>query len=170
MALLSAKQLKHRESPEIVVDLGDGDTVLCRRPDLQTLIFQKFMPMPLMGEVASLISQWMGKGETEVTEAALERSDKLATFVDRWLVASMVAPRAVLTHEEVLDDDTICILDLRLATKSLIFKETFSFGFESKERTDEVSAATEFPEVGSSEGSRQDGEAVRPAAVIAGGD
>lgn len=164
MALLTAAQLKARETPEFLVDLGDGAQVLVRRPDLQTLIFNKFMPLELVGEVMSLISQWIGKDMNDLTAEALAHSDDMSSFVDRWLCASMISPRCVMTAAEKTDG-VIAIEDLTLDTKAHIFKSTFEH--DAQQRTAEVAAASTFPEVGPGEGSGPDGEEVQPAPVVA---
>lgn len=167
MALLTAKQLKRRESPEFIVDLGDGSEVLCRFPDLPTLIFEKFLPLQMVNKVLGIIRQWTGT-ESEINAESLDNSDEVSQFVDRWLVAAMVSPRCVLKQEDATGEDVIWVNDLRMPTKIHIFKETFSS--EVEKRAAAAEAAERFRAVGHGEGSGQGGEAVQPAPVLAGGD
>ena len=163
MAFLTAKQLKDREVPEFPIDIGNGDQVMARRPDLQTLVFEKFMPMPLLNSVMTLIGEWIGKDMQDVTEDAIELSEDMRQFVDRWVCAALIMPRCVLTEDE-RTDDAIVITDLTLKTKTIIFKESFSY---SAVRQSEVAAAETFHQVGPSEGAGQSSEAVQPETIVA---
>ena len=40
MARLTARQLRHRENEVFSIDIGNGDEVLVRRPDMQLLVLQ----------------------------------------------------------------------------------------------------------------------------------
>lgn len=169
MALLSAAQLKQRESPEFLVTLpGDGGQILARRPDLQTLIFEGFIPSPLINEVVRLVSDWAGKDDlAELTEEMVKKSIQMREFMNRWVCASMVSPKCALT-EDGRDEQTVVITDLTLQTRMEVFNATFAY--DAKERAAEVTAATAFPEVGSGERSGPNSEALRPETVSIGGD
>lgn len=171
MAVLSAKELKDRESPERKIDIGGGDEVVVRRPDLPTLVYEGVMPMPLLSAVVKSISGWAGNGETEVTSDMMSKDDSLRKFVDAWVCCTVVEPRIVRPPDAkdceeptpfVKPEDAVLVSDLTLATRAKIFRETFSFG---KDYAAAAEAAKRFPDGGSGEGAGPDVQAVQPAAV-----
>lgn len=160
MALLTARQLKARETPEFLVDLGDGGEVLVRVPDVQLLILKNLIPLPLLGEVIKLVGAWTGKVE-ELTEDLKDKSDDLLLFVDTYICAAVIAPRVVMQRHA--DDDAMLASDLTLETKKKIMR---AIDQHIAAATQEVVAdATAFHQDRSSEGTGSDVQEVQPAAI-----
>lgn len=162
MAILTAQQLKDRETPERTVDIGNGDEVRIRRPDLQTLVFEGFLPTPLLNSVLLMIGEWAGKDAKNITEDVVAKSTELREFIDRWLCAAIVEPRVTLNGEA----GTVAVTDLTLKTKVALFSASFQTDFQTPVREVAVATATEFPEVGSGAGSGPDGAAVREPSLV----
>ena len=188
MAILNAKELRQRECPEILIDIGDGQQVLARRPDLATLVYENIMPMPLLSAVAKAISGYAdiakaaseagdGAAKKEVTVEEMGRNAEMRKFVDTWVCAAMVQPRAVQPPPPividgqpptaqppfVVPDDAVLVTDLTLATRTQVFRETFSFGPPAKAVA--VAAAERFPDVGDGATPGPDVPTLQPEAV-----
>lgn len=162
MAILTAAQLKDRESPPVTVELGDGAEVLCRRPDLPTLLYEGLLPTPLMAKVIQTIANWSDIGADAVTADMLANDVAMRDFVNRWVCAALVQPRAVMDPLEPAAD-AVCVNDLTLATRAAIFGKTFRFPTPAQKAV--TAGAERFPDVGHGEGAGQDVPEVQPAAV-----
>ena len=158
--ILTATQLKSREKPEFAVDLGGGDEVWVRRPDLQAMVLTGLIPTPLLNEVIKTIAAWSGTNLTEVTEDIVQSSEKVSEFIDCWLIEAMVNPRA---SRDTPGPETVLLTDLTLASKVKIFSTTFNYDAEKRKAA--VDAATRFPENGSGAGSPSDVSDVSTQAV-----
>ncbi len=159
MALLSAKSLKQRETGERLVDIGNGDEVMIRRPDIQVLVLKQAMPLPLLASVIKIVSEWSNTNITDMSEELIKESTTAMQFIDLWVTAAMVSPKI----SETGGDDSIMLADLTLATKMRIFRASIAVGEPA--RAAAVEAATEFPEVGPGEGTRPDVPTVPSAPV-----
>lgn len=162
MAILTAGQLKDRERPEFLIDLGNGQEVLVRAPDLQLLVLKNLLPTPLLAEVVKMVGQWAGAGITDLTEEVIAKSDKLVAFVDTYVCACMLDPKVVLTAEELVDG-ALTVADLTLNTKKRIVMEVTAKVAAAQREV--AAAATEFPEGGPGAGSGPDVQALQPEAV-----
>lgn len=120
MAILTAQQLKERDTPEFPIDIGGGDEVWARMPDLQLMVMQGILPTPLLSAVAKMIGTWAGANVADLTEDAIRSSDKLLAFVDLLACAALLRPRVVLTAAEATDTETLTVADLTVATKKAI--------------------------------------------------
>ena len=90
MAIISGKALKAREMPEFTVDLGDGQDVLVRRPDLQLMILKGMSGTPLLAGVVAMFGEWMGKPIKDLSEDALAKNDEMIGFLDTVVCAAVV--------------------------------------------------------------------------------
>src|SRR5258707_1097589 len=82
MGVLTAAALKAREFPQKTLDLGDGQEVIVRRPDLQLLVLQGRLHTPLLASVVKLIGEWAGSSVLDLTSDVIERSPDMLAFVD----------------------------------------------------------------------------------------
>jgi hypothetical protein len=173
MAILTPKELLEHESPERVVDLGGGKELQCRLPDLDTLLYEGLMPMPLMSAVVKTVASWAGAETKDITADMLAKNEAMRTFVDKWVCAAMVSPRAVQPPPPPEDGsepppfrvppDAVLVTSLTLATRAKVFKETFSLNSEQRQET--AAKAERFPDVGPGAGSGPDVPAVPAASV-----
>lgn len=165
MAVISAKALKALETPEFTLDMGGGKEIQLRRPDFQLLLLKGLIPTPLLGEVVKLVGQWAGADMHTLTEDIIASSEKLLLFVNTYVCTAMVSPRCVMTADEqtALGGDALLPDDLTLTTRKMIVRKCAE---PQTQATREVVAdATEFPQVGSGEGTRPDVLPVSAAAV-----
>lgn len=161
MAILTAKQLKDRESPEFAIDIGKGDSVWARVPDIQLLVLQGIMPTPLLGAVVKMIGAWVGTPISELTEDIISSNAQVLAFTNIMVTASLLKPKVVMTDADKIDDDTLLVTDLTLATrKEILIAVTNRIAAPAV-----VAAATEFPGEPAREGVGQDVPAVPAAAV-----
>lgn len=161
MAILTAQQLKAREFPEFEVQIGNGDQVLARVPDIQLMVLQGIMPTPLLGEVVKMIGEWAGTPIADLTEDVISSSEKLLFFVNLMVTNALVRPRAVLTEAELDGDETVLVTDLTVATRKAIL-----LAVTTRMASPEVVAAVEeFPGEPAGAGTRQDVPPVPAAAV-----
>jgi hypothetical protein len=139
MGVLSAAEFKKTAAPEIEVPVPGGmGHVLVRKPDLQSLLFKKLLPLPLMMRVLQDIPTLQRAGDNlESFMAAADSS--AAEFIDKWICLVAVTPRIVATRAEVTDD-SVCVDDLPLELKTAIIVATFEIG----DLTRRVEAAAEF--------------------------
>jgi hypothetical protein len=162
MALLTATQLREVERPEFTVDLGGGREVLVRAPDLQLLVLKNIISTPLLAEVVKLVGAWAGAGISDLTEDIIKSSDKLLHFVNVYVCAALVQPKAVMTVEE-RSDEAVWVDDLTVDTKKTIV--TAVARRVSAAHQEVVAAASSFPEGGPGEGAGPDVPALQAAAV-----
>lgn len=165
MAVMTAREWKDAESPELIIDVGGGREVRARRPDIGLLVLKGLMPTPLLAEVVKIIGAWTGTALTELSEDLAEKNDKVLEFLDTYVCAACVQPRVVATQEELeaLGGEALLVTDLTVATKRLIVVRCTQQ--VQAATTEVVAAAKEFPQVGSSEGARPDVSEVSPAPV-----
>ncbi len=161
MAVLTAKQLEARENlADFTIDLGNGDEVIARVPDLQLLILQGVLPMPLLGAVSKMIGAWAGAAAADLTEDMIAESSTLLDFVNIFTVASLVAPKVVMTPAE-MGLDTVLVSSLTLNTRKQILNAVMN-----RMASPEVVAKAEaFPGGGSSAGAGSDVPEIQAAAV-----
>ncbi len=159
MAVLTARQLKDRESPEFSIDLGGGQEVIARLPDVQLMVLKGLLPTPLLGEMVKLVGQWAGTELLkDLTEDVIKESTKILAFVDAYVCAALVKPRVVATAADMDGkDDALLIDDLTIATRRLIVVKCAERASAERPAAPEVvAAAKEFPENGSGAGSGPD--------------
>jgi hypothetical protein len=126
--IATAQALRDRAIP---IPIPDTDLILlCRRPDLLTLITNGWLPLARFGEV---IGNTIEQGEIVDPILRAKRIDEdvrtdLLTyqdFVDRWACAAITAPTVVLTQEEVDADPTrLLVADLDFAVKMQVLIQT----------------------------------------------
>lgn len=161
MGILSAKEFRQHEVRESLIDVGDGNQILVRRPDLETLVFNGLLPTPLFDDVVKIIAEWRGLSESDVAEDMRKNSATLSAFIDKWVSFACVQPRVVLTPEAA-GDDAVFINDLRIETRLRIFAETFDGQAAARTiRRAVLTAAKEFRQDGSGETVGSDVPAVR---------
>jgi hypothetical protein len=166
MAILSAAKLRDRETPVRTVDIGDGDEVKVRRPDLQTLLFEGILQTTLVNSVVKSIKEW--SGTDTVTVDMVSQSDAMREFINRWVCAAVVEPTVVYPDKDdagnplSVPDGVISVLDLTLKTRTIIFNETFQFKTPATQAV--VASAERFPPDGPSETTGQDVPEVLPTA------
>lgn len=163
--ILSAAQLKAIETPEFLIDIGNGLEVQVRRPDLDLLVLKGLLPTPLLGEMVRMVGAWAGADLSALTEDVIAASEKVLQFVNTYVCTAMVVPRVVMTEEEkaALGGDALLPSDLSLKTRRLI---VIKCAEKSSMATREVvAAAKDFPENGSGAGSGPDVPPLQPAAV-----
>lgn len=161
MAILTAQQLKDRETPEFPIPIGGGDEVWARMPDIQLLILQGILPSPLLNGVIKMIGAWAGTPVTELTEEIIKESPDLLRFVDIMANAALVKPRVVLRFEDQVAPDMLLASDLTVATKKAILVAVCS----RMASPAVVAAATEFPRERPGEGVGPDVPEIPAAAV-----
>lgn len=160
MAILTAQQLKARETPEFTIDLGGGQQVRAKRPDLQLLVLKGVLPTPLLDEVVGLIGNWVGADLTHMPDDVIEHSEKLLDFVDTLVCAALVEPRVVRAENE-LAGDALLVSDLTVATKKRIVVEVTN----ALAAPEVVADAKTFPGGEPGAGTGPDVPALQPAAV-----
>lgn len=164
MARLTARQLRQRENEVFSIDIGNGDEVLVRRPDMQLLVLQGTMPMAIFGEVLNLFSDWAGKTKlADIPETVIQESDKLLTFVNMFVCEALVDPKVVQTQAEQTTEDILLVSELTMQTKKAIILGVTNHVQAINQEV--VAAAKEFPEGGLREGVGSDVPALQPATV-----
>jgi hypothetical protein len=95
VAILTAKDFKQRETPDIVVPVGPDVEVRCRVPDLAALLFTQLLPMELTQHVIESTLQMEGLDQEAKGKKALSDPEFLK-FLEHWICAVCVEPRVTM--------------------------------------------------------------------------
>lgn len=141
MAILTAEKLKALEHPEFTVDIGGGNEVLVRRPDVEYLVLKGLLPAPLLKMVIGLVTEWVGNGPLTMPDEVVEHNEELLQFVNTMCCTCCVQPRIVPVGEDP-GEDGVPVDALTLSTRKRIVVAIS----QSLAPPEVVAAATEFPQ------------------------
>ena len=65
---LNADQLRRRDSKPFPVDIGNGDTVMAKRPDMRLLVLTGALPTPLLNSMMAMMAKYIGQSLESLTE------------------------------------------------------------------------------------------------------
>lgn len=121
--VLTAEAARAQFGAHIAVEIPGGGVFICRRPDLQTLLFRGVLALPTLVEVQRDLSTSDGD-----LDALVEQGKSQATnaFIDTWVCLASKQPRIVeLEADAPAGSDQIWIGDVPFTAKMAIFGETF---------------------------------------------
>lgn len=101
----------------VSIDGTDGQQLQCRRPDLLQLIADGALSLEVYGDVLERLHA-LFQSDNVIDNRPLPEQLPYDAFVDRFVCAAVVAPKVVLTDEEVIaDPEAIWVSDLPRATR-----------------------------------------------------
>lgn len=142
--------------------------IKCRRPDLQVLVAEGWLPLDIYGAVVEAFTDSSDLQSDDarvalITERAKENPRLFDEFVERWVCAASIEPKFVLTEAEVGSDPSRMWIDeLDGDVRLLIFAHTRA-GLTSKKARVLLEDFRRQQSAGDSAGSGS--EAVRAAAL-----
>jgi hypothetical protein len=129
MEASSIAEFRKAYGSDIPIKLPSGLTLVCRKPDLQDLVFRQVVPLPLLKSVFQEAAAAIAQGDTPASiEAFLANGNgDTARLIDIWTCCAARAPRVFLTEAEA-GDQALWVGEIPLSARLAIFAETFSLG------------------------------------------
>jgi hypothetical protein len=119
----TADELRAQFGSDVFVTLPHGGTWHCRRPDLQTLLFEQILKLPVLEEVIAALAPHADGREKTIADGATMDSTSAAAFIRIWVSVAAKHPRIVLKAEDA-GPDAMFVDDVPVSVRLAIFSQT----------------------------------------------